>query len=120
MNENLLDFSLINSLVEDSEQLNSQDLSTPLEQIAIKAGSEEKNTNDSLLALSLQLLRQQLTSFANAPDFQNKMQLAFGKEIDFLTLREAWKKGDFIPTFKSSERLGMITKTIKNLYVWST
>jgi hypothetical protein len=55
--------------------------------------------DDPMLNLTLReaLLRSQgyLQGFATAPDFEAKMRLAFGEEVDVTGIKSAWVAGDF-------------------------
>ncbi|MFM6079338.1 MAG: Calx-beta domain-containing protein, partial [Dolichospermum sp.] len=51
--------------------------------------------DQSIITSALELANNQLYSFANSPDFQTKMQLAFGVAVDSNSLQIAWQNQDF-------------------------
>ncbi|AFW96022.1 hypothetical protein ANA_C13352 [Anabaena sp. 90] len=51
--------------------------------------------DQSIITSALELAKNQLYSFANSPDFQTKMQLAFGVAVDSNSFQIAWKNQDF-------------------------
>ncbi|MDJ0531103.1 MAG: Ig-like domain-containing protein [Xenococcaceae cyanobacterium MO_207.B15] len=63
----------------------------------IEAIGQLPNSEDLLASLdqALKLTQERLQSFASDPDFDTKMRLAFGEEIDVTALGQAWTVGDF-------------------------
>ncbi|MDB9466544.1 DUF4114 domain-containing protein [Dolichospermum circinale] len=51
--------------------------------------------DQSIITSALELAKNQLYSFANSPDFQTKMQLAFGVAVDSNSFQIAWQNQDF-------------------------
>jgi uncharacterized repeat protein (TIGR01451 family) len=54
--------------------------------------TQEQN---NLILTALELAEKQLHDFANSPDFQTKMQLNFGVQVDITEIQKDWQNEDF-------------------------